>query len=303
MALSSSVITPADQWLSVLNGVASEIAQAKGVSAPITVAISDQAKTIAQSLLGGENKAVLLGNAAAHADNAESLLSVCHFIAQHTGASVGYLTEAANTVGAQLVGAMPKAGGQNASQMLSGANPGLQAALLLNTEPEFDSRWGADASARLAGLKMVVGLTSFKTNLDCCDVLLPIAPFTETSGSFVNAEGRLQSFHAVVKPLGDTRPAWKVLRVLATLLGLDAGRFESSSEVLAAALPGLANGDVVAAQHLSNATTQGTLEDAPAGSIPCTASIYQLDGLVRRATSLQLTADAKRAAKEGQVTA
>ena len=303
MNLASSVVTTPDQWLTELKGIAAEIATAKGVSAPVAVAASEQAKAIAQSLLSGENKAVLLGNAAAHAVNAESLLSVCSFIAQHAGASVGYLTEAANTVGAQLVGAMPASSGLNAGQMLGDAASGLQAALLLNTEPEFDSRLGAHATARLAGMKMVVGLTPFKTNLDCCDVLLPIAPFTETSGSFVNAEGRLQSFHAVVKPLGDTRPAWKVLRVLSTLLGLEAGRFESSSDVLGAALPGVASGVVVAAKYLSNTAAQGALQDAPTGSVPFTASIYQLDGLVRRATSLQLTADAKRAAKEGQVTA
>lgn len=301
--LASAVVSTADLWLPELNGIASEIAKAKGVSAPVSVTSSEKAKAIAQSLLGGESKAILLGNAAAHAVNAESLLTVCQFIGEHTGASVGYLTEAANTVGAQLVGARPVSGGLTAGQMLGDSTSGLQAALLLNTEPEFDSRFGAQATARLAGLKMVVGLTPFKTNLDCCDVLLPIAPFTETSGSFVNAEGRLQSFHAVVKPLGDTRPAWKVLRVLATMLGLESGRFESSVDVLASALPGQSSGDVVAAKYLSNAPAQGAQQDAPAGAIPCTASIYQLDGLVRRATSLQLTADAKRAAKEGQVTA
>jgi NADH-quinone oxidoreductase subunit G len=82
---------------------------------------------------------------------------------------------------------------------------------------------------------MVVTLSPFKANLDISDVLLPIAPFTETSGTFVNAEGRVQGFHAVVKPLGETRPAWKVLRVLANLLGLPGFDFESSQDVLAAA--------------------------------------------------------------------
>ena len=72
---------------------------------------------------------------------------------------------------------------------------------------------------------MVVTLSPFKANLEFSDVLLPIAPFTETSGSFVNAEGRLQSFHAVVKPAGEARPAWKVLRVLANMLGIAGLRF------------------------------------------------------------------------------
>jgi NADH-quinone oxidoreductase subunit G len=137
---------------------------------------------------------------------------------------------------------------------------------------------------------MVVTLSPFKANMSFSDVLLPIAPFTETSGTFVNAEGRVQSFHAVVKPLGDARPAWKVLRVLANLLGLPGFDFESSQDVLNA-VSGL---DAVA-DKLSNAT------DAPVDLTsthqvdPVVAAIYHLDSLVRRATSLQLTADARAA--------
>ncbi|MEK9803446.1 MAG: molybdopterin-dependent oxidoreductase, partial [Curvibacter sp.] len=227
-----------------------------------------------------ERKAVLLGNAAAHAANASSLLALAHWIADQTGASVGYLTEAANTVGAQWVGAQPQGGGQNAGQMLAG---GLKAAVLLNVEPE-DTAAGAAAAAGLKQAEMVVTLSAFKTNLAFSDVLLPIAPFSETSGSFVNAEGRVQSFHAVVKPLGETRPAWKVLRVLGNLLGLQGFDFESSQEVLAAA--------TAQAPKLSNATQAAISLAAPAAE-PVTASIYQLDGLVRRAPSLQLTADAR----------
>ena len=127
-------------------------------------------------------------------------------------------------------------------------------------------------------------LSPFKTNLAFSDVLLPIAPFTETSGSFVNAEGRLQSFHAVVKPWAETRPAWKVLRVLGNLLGLPGFDFETSQEVLAVATAKPAN--------LSNAT-QAAINVAATSAEPVTAAIYQLDGLVRRAPSLQLTADAR----------
>jgi NADH-quinone oxidoreductase subunit G len=130
------------------------------------------------------------------------------------------------------------------------------------------------------------------------DVLLPIAPFTETSGTFVNAEGRVQGFHAVVKPLGDTRPAWKVLRVLANLLGLPGFDFESSQDVLKqvqgvdmAQVPADKLGNELAGANEGNITLS-----AAAGLIPAVASIYQLDGLVRRAPSLQLTADALQAA-------
>ncbi len=83
-------------------------------------------------------------------------------------------------------------------------------------------------------------------SLDYADVLLPIAPFTETSGTFVNTEGRVQSFNAVVKPLGETRPAWKVLRVLGNLLGLAGFDHDDSKEVLRDALGDTPTGNVQA---------------------------------------------------------
>ena len=182
--------------------------------------------------------------------------------------------------------------------MLAG---GLKAVLLLNTEPAFDAANGAQASAAIGQAQMVVTLSPFKANMDISDVLLPIAPFTETSGSFVNAEGRLQSFHAVVRPLGDTRPAWKVLRVLANVLGVPGFDFETSQDVLARATNAPAGKlAMLPAEQLSNAVGQVPAA-AGAASVaePAVASIYQLDGLVRRATSLQLTADARMAAGEG----
>jgi NADH-quinone oxidoreductase subunit G len=128
-------------------------------------------------------------------------------------------------------------------------------------------------------------------NMEFSDVLLPIAPWTETPGTFVNAEGRVQSFHAVVKPLGETRPAWKVLRVLGNMLGLREFNYESAQEVLAAAR-GAADADkpMVQGDKLSNRTTASIDLSVQAGT-PVTAPIYQLDSIVRRAESLQLTAD------------
>ncbi|MGH8804981.1 MAG: molybdopterin-dependent oxidoreductase, partial [Polaromonas sp.] len=165
--------------------------------------------------------------------------------------------------------------------------------ILLNNEPEFDSAAGARARASLNAAQMVVTLSPFKANMSFSDVLLPIAPFTETPGTFVNAEGRVQGFHAVVKPLGDTRPAWKVLRVLANLLGLPGFDFESSQDVLKQ----IAGVDAaqVSADRLGNSSEAAITLSAAAGPAPAVASIYQLDGLVRRATSLQLTADARQA--------
>ena len=283
----------ASQWVQALEGIAAAIAHEKGVVAPGSPAVADDVcSAIARSLLSGERKAVLLGNAAAHHAQATALLALANWIGEQTGATVGYLTEAANTVGAQFAGAHPVNSGLNAGQMLSG---GLKAVLLLHTEPVFDSAAGLAGAQALAGADMVVTLSAFKANMDFSDVLLPVAPFTETSGSFINAEGRLQSFHAVVRPLGDTRPGWKVLRVLANLLGVPGFDFETSQDVLARATnapAGVVN--EVPATELSNTVRTVPAFSGVAGE-PVVASIYQLDGLVRRATSLQLTADARTA--------
>ena len=291
MPVKQADVQEASAWAQSLANVAAAIAAEKGVTAPANGQVTPEAQAIAKSLLGGERKAVLLGNAAAHHANASSLLSLAQWIAENTGATFGYLTEAANTVGAQWAKAQPQSGGLNAAQMLAGS---LKAALLLNTEPVEDSAAGAKAVAALAAMQMVVTLSPFKTNMAFSDVLLPIAPFTETSGSFVNAEGRLQSFHAVVKPLAETRPAWKVLRVLANMLGLPQLAFETSQDVLK---------QITATPlQLSNACSS---EVRLAGEVdtPCVASIYQLDSLVRRAPSLQLTADAQQAAVHAKAVA
>jgi NADH-quinone oxidoreductase subunit G len=141
---------------------------------------------------------------------------------------------------------------------------------------------------------MVVSFSPFNANMQCADVLLPIAPFSETSGTFVNAEGRVQSFHAVVKPQGEARPAWKVLRVLGNMLKIDGFSQESWQDVLHEIFGGAAPVHL-SADRLNNAISQPTR--AGPGTAPCTASIYQLDGLVRRASSLQMTVDARSAAE------
>ncbi len=287
MPVANSITVPAPQWAQALADVAAAVAAEKGVQAPADGNATEAAQKIAKSLLRGERKAILLGNAAAHHANASSLLALANWIGQQTGATLGYLTEAANTVGAQLVGAQPLMGGKNAAQMQTG----LKALILLGTEPEYDT-----ASKAAVQADMVVTLSPFKTNLAFSDVLLPVSPFTETAGTFINAEGRIQSFHGVVKPLGETRPGWKVLRVLGNMLGLPGFEFETAQEVAAKAL----NGDTefVNAAKLSNATT-AAIDLAKAADEPATASIYQLDSLTRRAPSLQATADAKAGSQVG----
>jgi NADH-quinone oxidoreductase subunit G len=196
---------------------------------------------------------------------------------------------------------LPSADGLNAATMLA-AGDGVppKAFLLLHAEPELDTADPARARAALAGAEFVVALSPFKHGaVDYADVLLPVAPFTETAGTFVNCEGRAQEFTAVVLPLGLARPAWKVLRVLGSMLGL-AGFGYDSIEAVRRELP---SQDEIAAR-LSNATQTaidaGVTADANRGDGNMRGAervadvpIYFTDPLVRRAPSLQKTSDAR----------
>jgi len=174
---------------------------------------------------------LLLGNAAAQHPDSAALERLGRWIAEQTGATFGWLVDGGNGVGAQLVGAAPQDVGATADEML-GAGAPLKACILMNVEPSLDAADPPRALAALSGAEMVVAMTAFmrerRPSPTCC---CPIAPFTETSGTFVNAEGRVQSMHGVVKPRGEARPAWKMLRVLGNLLGLPGFAFETSEEV------------------------------------------------------------------------
>ena len=251
------------------------------------------AEVIAASLLTGEHRAILLGNYAIQHAEASQLAALAQALAAITGASLGVLTEAANTVGGHVAGALPQRGGRDAQAMLggSGAEP-RRAYVVVHAEPEFDCANPVAARAALQKADFVVVLSPFRHGLKYADVLLPIAPFTETSGTFVNCEGRVQGFHGVAVPAGESRPGWKVLRVLGTTLKLPGFDFETSEAVRDAALA--EGGDL--ASRLSNATR--TTIAAPAASAApvervADVPIHFADPLVRRAASLQQTADAR----------
>ncbi len=289
----TNLVAVPSAWLASLAQIATAVADANGVEAPIEAEPGDAARAIATSMLSGEHRAVLLGNAAAQHPEASALLALSQWIAEQCGASYGYFGEAANSVGAQLVGALPGNGGLNAGQMLS--QP-MKALLLLHTEPLLDTADAAATKHALSQSGLVVALTPFKdAAAEHADVMLPIAPFSETGGSFVNAEGRLQSFHGVVKPLAETRPGWKVLRVLGNLLGLPGFDQETVEEVRAQALPNLDKAADPLADRLDNRSTAMPREAHTRAGLERIADvpIYATDALVRRAPSLQLTADAQ----------
>jgi NADH-quinone oxidoreductase subunit G len=285
------IAAPSD-WLAALSEIAVAIAAAKGIAAPAgfeNVTAGDVAKAIAATLavehaaeLPG---AVLLGNAAMYHPQASKLHAVAQWIAEQTGAKFGYFVDAANTVGGYVVNATSK----NAANLF--AQP-KKAYVLLNAEPELDAANPQQAVKALNGAEMVVAMSAFKHGMDYADVLLPISPFSETAGTFVNCEGRAQSFNGTVKPLGETRPAWKVLRVLGNLLGLQGFDYENSEAIRDEAL-GKGNTDLSAklnnvAKVAPAAATFGNGEQVERlADVP----IHFADAVARRSEPLLRTAD------------
>jgi NADH-quinone oxidoreductase subunit G len=292
MPVAHKAIVPPSLFAPMLAEIVVAAAKGAGKSAPASlhgIEASAAAQAIAASLLAGTKRAILLGNLAAQHPDAAQLRALAQALADLTGATLGTLGEAANGVGAALVGALPGEGGLDAQAMF--ASP-RRAYLLLHAEPELDGARPAQARAALASADFVVAMTPFATGHPTAHVLLPTAPFTETAGTFVNCEGRVQAFNGVVKPLGATRPGWKILRVLGTMLGLPDFAYESIDEVRADLLP---EGAPVEAR-LGNRTAHPLDRvHANLNGVERVADvpIYFADPLVRRAASLQLTADAK----------
>ena len=292
ITLAARAIAAPSQLPVMLAQIVKAVSQLKGVAADAAlagIAVSAEAQAIAQSLVSGSNAGILLGNFAQQHSQAATLHALGRQLAVVLGGGFGFLGEAANSVGGYVAKATPGATGLNAAAML---NEPRQAYVVLGAEPELDCADGAQALATLSKAAAVVVLSPFKSQamLDYAAVLLPVSPFSETSGSFVNAEGRVQSFYAAAKPLGEARPAWKVLRVLGNLLEVAGFEHNSSEDVRAEALGG--NPDFVAG--LDNGIDGVSLNLAPGVSgleRVADVPIHFADVLVRRAPALQQARD------------
>jgi NADH-quinone oxidoreductase subunit G len=275
-----------------LAGIVVAAARARGAAVPgilAEIAPTDAERAIAESLASGKKTAILLGNFAVQHLDAAQIHALAQLLAQTTGATLGFLGEAANTVGAHVAGAHPQTGGMNTHAML--ADP-RRAYMLLHAEAEFDFANAVAARGALEKADLVVVMSPYAHGKAYADILLPISPFTETAGTFVNCEGRVQEFQGVVKPQGDTRPGWKVLRVLGTMLNLEGFGAETVADVRASVL----GGATTVADRLDNRTRVAV--ERPVASVAplervADVPIYFADPLVRRAPSLQLTKDAR----------
>jgi len=291
MPISASFVTAPSLLPAALAQIVVAVAQRSGhaVPAPLAgVVATERARAIAASLVEGARKAILLGNLAEQHPDASQLFALAQALAAMTGATLGCLMEAANSVGGYLAGALPQDGGLNAKAMVDAPR---RAYLLLHAEPAFDCAHPVATRAALERAEFVAVLSPFRHGTEYADALLPIGPFSETAGTFVSCEGRVQQFHGVVPPLRDARPAWKVLRVLGTLCGLSGFEFETIEQVRAtmaldasAVAARLANTTAVAlATPATNGVSLERVADVP---------IHFADPLARRSPPLQQTADA-----------
>ncbi|MEY3893206.1 MAG: hypothetical protein RLZZ145_1241 [Pseudomonadota bacterium] len=305
MPIAAHLKSKPSQWVDQLGQIAQAIAQAKSISSPSGLAmksISREAQTIADQLLSNiklespEPQAILLGSLAIAHPNASDLHVLAEFIAKHTGCTFGFLCEGGNAVAAQMVGATQGNQGSIETVLQSKA----RAYVMLHVEPLNDLPNPQHTRSALQAADTVIAMSAYTSPdlLELADVILPITPYTETIGSYVNMAGQVQTIQPSVRPLADARPAWKVLRALGSLLNLEGFLYNLPEEVYADAfakpVQDLLNNGFTATpevqQRVPLAAALERLADQP---------IYSSDAIVRRAPALQRTRDAKDATMVG----
>ena len=305
MPIAAHLKSKPSQWVDQLGQIAQAIAQAKSISSPSGLAVksvSREAQTIADQLLSNiklespEPQAILLGSLAIAHPNASDLHVLAEFIAKHTGCTFGFLCEGGNAVAAQMVGATQGNQGSIETVLQSKA----RAYVMLHVEPLNDLPNPQHTRSALQAADTVIAMSAYTSPdlLELADVILPITPYTETIGSYVNMAGQVQTIQPSVRPLADARPAWKVLRALGSLLNLEGFLYNLPEEVYADAfakpVQDLLNNGFTATpevqQRVPLAAALERLADQP---------IYSIDAIVRRAPALQRTRDAKDATMVG----
>jgi NADH-quinone oxidoreductase subunit G len=307
--LGAKVVTDLGGMLSAVAGMARALAKIKGANIPAelnafvsSAKIDETTQAIADRLASLSHATVLVGNFAQSHPQAAALKTLAAFIAQTANAKLAILPEA-NSAGAWLVGGVPHRGVNGVAASVAGRHAGemlrtpLKAYVLLGTEPEFDCLNGARATAAMQAADFVVMLTAFKPSLyksraiEYADVWLPLSTFAETAGSFVNAEGKWQTFEPATLPVGEARPGWKILRVLANHLNLAGFEYVTTQDVR-----GEIGLDKVTAATPARGAVSSLKSDGlslVAGQVMRLAEVppYAVDGLTRRSASLQATAD------------
>ncbi len=293
MPVAQQLTVAPSAWESVLAQLLVAVLQLKEQPVPSafsSVTASQAVSDAAALLVKGKNRAVLLGNAVMQHPQAAQLLRLSNALSNALEGRVGILGESANSVGGYLAKAVPGKGGLGARAMLAAQ---LRAYITVGIEAQLDCADAAAADKAMDKADVVIALSAFDSPYlrDDAKVILPITPFTETAGSFVNAEGKVQSFTGVVRPLGEARPAWKVLRVLGSMLDAAGFSAESSEQVRDAVIG--SNGVSARLSNVSKGELAQPRALSPALERIAEVPLYSVDALVRRASSLQSTRDAR----------
>jgi NADH-quinone oxidoreductase subunit G len=295
MPVAHKLIGAPSQWPELLAGVIAAVAvqkelegipPLKDIPAFKNIPILQTHTDIAKTLLTPGNHAIFIGNVAAQHPQLAELHSMAEWLAKHTGARLGYLVEGANTVGAYVVN------GDDMALSRSASFPDKKAWLLLHAEPEMDAVNPPAAVQSLLNAKMVVVMSPYRHGADYADVMLPVSPFTETSGTCVNCEGSVRSFQAAARPLGDTRPAWKVLSALGRQLELEGFEYDSTQSVRETFLGKDAQDVRGKLNNITGLSPFYTRVDPVALERLTDIPLSLSDPIVRRATALQQTPDA-----------
>ena len=260
------------------------------------VSISDTQRQMADALKASAKANVIVGSYGMSHPAASTLRALASAIAEMSESTIGYLTDGANSAGAYIAGALPHCAvaGKGVTYGLNAQNmwdEKLGGYVLMGIEPESDCAHPGAAQAALNNAEFVVAMNAYKSDamLGYADVLLPVSPYTETSGTYVNVEGNWQSFAGSVKPLAETRPAWKVLRVLGNLFKLDSFEYLSSEEIRDE-LKDMAEGFVTGALEWQCPEKLNSVNSAQVrvADVP----VYAVDAIVRHAEALQQTTHA-----------
>lgn len=268
-----------------LAGIAKATCDLKGLDQAWLNSINatEEQKEIAQTLVDSSKSSLMLGQISQSHTDFTVIQKLATIIAEATESKLNLLPISANEVGAHLVNFLPK-NGKNSSQMLNG---GMKAFINMNIEPEADSSNADAAKAAMLNADFVVNLTAFDSEQqrDYADVMLPIATFAETAGTFINATGLKQSFKMSVEPKGDAKAAWKVIRVLGNMFNIDGFEYTHSNEVLSEVLD---NKNAQSNLNELNCELPSKNNDSESTLV----SPYEVDAIVRRSPSLQATPDA-----------
>lgn len=305
-AVTAQAITPAAKLLQTVAGVARALLNLSGykvvpeIDAALTnVKPSDAEKIIAAVLLNGTKKQIILGQLVMQHPQASAFFALGNLIAKIINGHCGQFSDGANAAGAWLTGCVPhriiggtklETPGLNALQMLQAP---LKCYILYNIEPEYDSILGMQAAETLKQADFVIAFSAFQNDmlLEVADVILPLAQFSEFAGSMLNIDGVLQQFAAIVPPYGDSKPGWKILRVLGNLSGCSDFEYTSVTDVTAELQPRLGLTNILPqwqTQPMHAMTSNASNELLRIAPI----ALYAIDPMVRRATSLQATQDA-----------